>query len=186
MTKKFLTIGVLCLVVVLTLCSFIPVSFATTADESTEYSESSALQARFLNMLNHNFVYNEMFYDEEAMLNDAALALIHLENDGFINESYLKDYVFNMYGLILENLNDYNEGFPKNDGKFYIIPRGFDTYSHSILSINENDDGSYTVQTKVEVSYHFDETATGIATTLFIRNDESQFGFNILYSDIEF
>ena len=91
-----------------------------------------------------------------------------------------------MYGKIFDSLLEYNEGLPKYDGYFYVIPRGYDLYEHSNAVITANEDGSYTVVTDVVIDYHFGEKVEAVCTTLFLPNELSQFGFNILYSDIAY
>lgn len=184
--KKNITAVLLCSIILLSLCSFAPVKTVAEAPATSTFDANKVLEARFLNMLNHNFVYNEAFYDDEALLNDSALALLHLANDGFIEDVYLKDYVFNMYGKIYDDFYDINADAPKYDGCFYVIPRGYDLYEHSIVSVTENEDGSYTVITSVIIDYHFGEKVEAVCTTLFLPNDESQFGYNILYSDLAY
>ncbi len=184
MLRKLIASVLLCGVILLSLCSFVPVK-EEKQSAPVSVSKTEVLKSRFLNMLNHSFVYDEAMYDDEALLNASALALLDVAQDGFVAEAYLKDYVFNMYGKIYDSLTDYNDGYPKTDGMFYIIPRGYDLYSHTILDVTKNDDGSYTVITEVLIDYHFGETETAVCETLFIENVESQFGYNILYSEIE-
>ena len=187
--KKLITAVLLCSIVLLSLCSFTPIQNAAAAQKAPEVvtiDKEKVLEKRFLNMLNHSFVYNDDFYDDEALLNASALALLSFANGGFVEEAYLKDYAFNMYGKIYDDFNDINAGAPKAEGLFYIIPRGYDIYEHSIVSVTENADGSYTVVTKVIIDYHFGEKVEAVGTTLFLPNEESQFGFNILYSDLTY
>lgn len=187
--KKIITAVLLCTIMLLSLCSFTPVKSVEVKEEKVEtvtVDTDKVLEKRFLNMLNHSFVYNEDFYDDEALINNSALALLNLAEDGFINENYLKNYVFNMYGKIYDDFSGINADAPKADGLFYIIPRGLDLYEHSIISITENEDSSYTVMTSVVIDFHFDEKVEAVATTLFLPSAESQFGFNILYSDIAY
>ena len=124
-------------------------------------------------MLNHNFVYGEAFHNEEDFVNDAALALLDHVNDGFLDEAYLKDYIFNMYGKKFDDFSEYNSLAPKADGYFYIIPRGYDLYEHKIASVIDNEDGSYTVITEVVIDYHFGEKVNAFSTTFFIENEDS-------------
>lgn len=182
MFKKVLASVLLITVVLLSFCSFAPVKADVTETEVMD--NEKVLESRFLNMLNHNFVYSEAFYNDEDLVNDSALALLDLVNDGFVEEAYLKDYIFNMYGKIYDTFDEYNKDLPKADGKFFVIARGYDIYNHSILNVTENEDGSFTVKTEVVIDYHFGETETAVCETLFIKNELSQFGFNILYSDI--
>ena len=91
-----------------------------------------------------------------------------------------------MYGKIYNDFTDYNDAYPKYDGYFYVIPRGYDLYEHTISSVIANEDGSYTVITDVIIDYHFGEKVEAIGTTLFLPCAESQFGFSILYSDLSY
>lgn len=143
------------------------------------------LEARFLNMLNHNFAYGEELASAEDLVNCAVTALCVTGGaDGsFIEESRVEDYLYNMYGVEVENLSSVNADFPKKDGYVYIIPRGYTVYKHSIESVRLNEDGSYTVTTSVTLDSH-DGTEEGKAVTLFVKNSNSQFGFNIISSDI--
>ena len=184
--KKLITAVLICSIILLSLCSFAPVKSVSVENEISTVDTEKVLEKRFLNMLNHNFVYGEDFYDDEALLNASALALLSLVEDGFIDEAYLKDYVFNMYGKIYNDFDGINQDMPKQDGGFYIIPRGYDLYEHSLVSVTENEDGSYTVITNVVIDYHFGEKVEAIGTTFFLPSEESQFGFNILYSDLAY
>ncbi len=183
MLKKALALVLLCSVILLSFCSFTPVK--ANADIPTAVNNEKVLEARFLNMLNHNFVYNDAFYNDEALLNDSCLALLEYQDGGFIADGYVKDYAFNMYGKIYDDLSGFNAELPKADGKFFVKARGYDLYEHSVLEVIDNQDGSFTVKTEVKIDYHFGETETVACETLFIENELSQFGFNILYSDIE-
>lgn len=184
--KKFITAVLVCSIVLLSLCSFTPVKSVEANNDVVAFDEAKVLQARFSNMLNHNFVYGEVFHNDEALVNDSALALLHLANDGFVEEAQLKDYIFDMYGKIYDDFSEYNPNAPKADGLFYIIPRGYDLYEHKITSVIDYLDGSYTVISDVVIDYHFGEKVNAISTTFFIENEESPFGFNILYSDLAY
>ncbi len=184
--KKIITAVLVCSIVLLSLCSFAPVKSVEANNEVVTVDTAKVLEARFLNMLNHNFVYGEAFHNDEDLVNDSALALLDLANDGFIEEAYLKDYIFNMYGKIYDDFSAYNPLAPKQDGLFYIIPRGYDLYEHKIASVIDNQDGSYTVISEVVIDYHFGEKVNAFSTTFFIENEESPFGFNILYSDLAY
>ena len=184
--KKLITAVLICSIVVMSLCSFAPLKSVEVKEETVAVDMTKVLEKRFLNMLNHSFVYGEDFYDDEALLNASALALLDLANDGFIEEAYLKDYVFNMYGKIYDNFDGINEDMPEKDGGFYVIPRGYDLYEHSIVSVTANEGGSYTVVTNVIIDYHFGDKVQAVGTTFFLPNEESQFGFNILYSDLAY
>ena len=199
MQKKLLTvISSLMAVVVLSAFSASPVSLSVktlqpaqngeaTVVLSSSAENNNALESRFLNMLNHSYVYNEAFYSDEDLVNNSIIALLNLrdkEYDSYISEVYVRDYIFNMYGKIYTDFSSFNTEFPQREGYVYIVPRGFTDYSHSIVSVTDNNDGSYTVVTAVVCSSHDDADETLYATTYFIENPESDFGYNILYSEI--
>lgn len=145
-------------------------------------NKNSVLETRFLNMLNHNFVYNDDFYDDSAIVNNSVLALLDTAESSFLKEIYLKDYIFNMYGKNYDNLDFSPQNLPAKSGYVYIIPRGYSEYSHKIISVKDNSDGSYVVVTEVEISTD-DTTEIVKAETVFIENKDSSFGYNILYSE---
>ena len=144
------------------------------------------LEARFLNMLNHSFAYGEDLGSVEALVNCSVAALCNMDGgaeESFMDETRVKDYLYNMYGVEVENLSSVNAEFPKKDGYVYIIPRGYTVYKHTIDSVMLNEDGSYTVTTLVNIDSH-DGEENGRAVTLFVKNSDSQFGFSIISSDI--
>lgn len=142
------------------------------------------LESRFLNMLNHSFVYDTDFESVESVVNGSMPALLNLREEDFINKDLVADYVFNMYGIEIENFEELNKDFPSKDGYVYIIPRGFTKYEHSIVSVTANEDGSYTVETKVTAEGHDSGAIVESCKTLFVPNENSSFGFNIVYSNI--
>lgn len=158
---------------------------AENATVSESFDKEKVLEARFLNMLNHSFAYDEELASVEDLVNCAVTALCVTEStdDSFIEESRVEDYLYNMYGVEVENLSSVNAEYPQKDGYVYIIPRGYTVYKHSIESVRLNEDGSYTVTTSVTLDSH-DGKEEGKAVTLFVKNSNSQFGFNIISSDI--
>ncbi len=184
--KKVISAFLLCSVILLSFCSFTPVKVTAKPTQAESFDQTEVLKARFLNMLNHNFVYNDAFYNDEELVNSSSLALLTLSEEGFVNNFYVKDYIFNMYGKIFDNFDGINEGMPQKDGSVYVIPRGYDLYEHKISSVIENEDGSYTVITDVIIDYHFGEKVEAVGTTLFLPSEDSQFGFIILYSDLAY
>lgn len=158
---------------------------AENATVSENFDKEKVLEARFLNMLNHSFAYDEELASVEALVNCAVTALCVTKgtDDSFIEESRVEDYLYNMYGVEVENLSSVNAEYPQKDGYVYIIPRGYTVYKHTIDSVRLNEDGSYTVTTSVILDSH-DGKEEGKAVTLFVKNSNSQFGFNIISSDI--
>ena len=66
------------------------------------------LEARFLNMLNHNFVYNDAFYNDSALVNESMLALIDVAQDGFVDGAVLGGY--NIYTHEIASVTDNKDG----------------------------------------------------------------------------
>ena len=173
----------------LTSSSVIALKPAETVDNKPAVQAADTdkvLEARFLNMLNHSFAYGEDLGSVEALVNCSVAALCNMDGgaeESFMDETRVKDYLYNMYGVEVENLSSVNAEFPKKDGYVYIIPRGYTVYKHTIDSVMLNEDGSYTVTTLVNIDSH-DGEENGRAVTLFVKNSDSQFGFNIISSEI--
>ncbi|MBQ6717675.1 MAG: hypothetical protein IJN22_02145 [Clostridia bacterium] len=156
---------------------------AATADEI----QVNVNEARFLNMLNHNFVYNTDFDNADTIVNNASLALLDLRdstNEDYIKDTYVKGFVKDMYGIEIADMSSLNAEYPQLDGYLYIIPRGYTSYSHTIVSVEQNEDGSYTVVSDVSVSDHDAASKTQKAVSLFVENGESAFGYNMIYCNI--
>ena len=187
--KKILSL-VMC-VVLLIICSSL---IAPAIDNGTKVSaavktevNSNPNEARFLNMLNHNFVYNSDFDDADTIVNNASLALLDLRdstNQDFISDIYVKDFVKDMYGIEIADMSLINANYPQLDGYLYVIPRGYTSYKHTIVSVEENEDGSYTVISDVVVQNHDAQSKPQKAVSLFVKNSESAFGYNMIYCNI--
>lgn len=167
-----------------------PVSSAAPNDKPVIPATASAEQvkaARFLNMLNHNYNYNDDFASIDVMVNNSTLALLEQrdeQNDNFIRADFVTDYVLNMYGIEIVDVSELNTQYPQADGYIYILPRGYSSYLHEFVSLSLNEDGSTTVYTRVTVDYHDGETESYDCVSLFVPNDNSAFGYSLIKSDI--
>ncbi len=188
MKKRIFSLLLIVLIVAVCSSALAPAAADDKAEKVTEQAVSqNALDTRFLNMLNHNFVYNSDFDCADDIVNNSIAALIDLrdkENEDFIAERYVKGFVFDMYGVEIADMSGLNADFPQKEGFVYIIPRGMTGYSHEIISVDQNDDGSYTVVSNVTVDCHDGEPECYKAVTLFVKNQASAFGYNIVYSNI--
>ncbi len=187
--KKILSLA-LC-VVMLVLCSVLIAPLVSDGSQvSAETAEGvvpGVNEARFLNMLNHNYVYNTDFESADVIVNNSSLALLDLRdsvNEDYIADTYVKGFVKDMYGIEIADMTQINSQYPQKEGFLYVIPRGYTTYDHTIVSTKENADGSYTVVSEVIVSGHDVAAKTQKVVSLFVKNSESAFGFNIIYSNI--
>lgn len=187
--KKILSL-ILCVIMLAVFSSLI----APAVTEGSKVSAATAKevatgvnQARFLNMLNHNFVYNADFENADTIVNNASLALLDLRdsiNEDYIADTYVKGFVKDMYGIEIADMSNINAEYPSLDGFLYIIPRGYTSYNHTIVSVDQNDDGSYTVVSDVVVSDHDAANKPQKAVSLFVKNSESAFGYNMIYCNI--
>ncbi len=179
-----------CVIVLSFACVKTDVNYSAVVENSStevlSLSKNNAtdkvLETRFLNMLNHSFVYNNDFYDDSALINNSVLALLDLADGSYVEESYVKDYVFNMYGKIYDDFAFLGES--EKEGFVYILPRGYSLYKHEISTVTDNKDGSFTVISKVEISYMDGSVESLNCETVFLENAQSAFGYNIMYSDI--
>lgn len=204
MKKALVSVAAICLTIAVFAFTFLAKSNSVVAKSSdapasqtevvtvsdsdkTSADADKILESRFLNMLNHNFVYDSTFDSVEDMVNESMPALLGYrdsEDDSYIAESYVADYIFDMYGIEIEDFSDINKDFENKEGYVYIIPRGFTKYNHTISDVTVNEDGSYTVTTKITTSSHDSGDTIDTCTTLFVPNAESTFGFSIIYSNI--
>ncbi len=169
-----------------------------TETASSETLCEKALEARFLNMLNHNFAYNDDFtYDD--LIDDSIVAVeIWNENscittdsgDTFVEKDAVLEFARALYGVtigeeeIAAYYGKYDADFPSIDGYLYVLGRGYTLFQHEILSVQLNEDDSYTVKTKVYMSGD-GENGWDTATALIVPNDESPFGFVIGSCDLD-
>ncbi len=186
MTKRITSmLIILCVIVAL---SFVLVpSVQAKPVEPTPEIIQNVTTTRFLNMLNHNYVYDDAFNYTDDIVNNSMAALLNMRDtadEDFIAEQYVRDYVNSMYGIELVDFSALNEGFPKKDGYVFILPRGLDSYTHTLRDYRENEDGSFTVTTDVVIETHDGQTEKAIAVTLFVANKASSLGYNIVYSNI--
>ncbi len=190
MKNRVFSIGLSVLVLVICISVITPASAVIAQTKNDVVLSPQKVNAtRFLNMLNHNSSYNEDFYDVDCLVNNAVLQLLDLrsnEDEDFIAVGLVADYMKDMYGIELVDVSALNAEFPQKEGHIFIIPRGFSTYSHEFVSSIENEDGSFTVETLVTVTYHDGETETVSAVSLFVPNSASAFGYNLVYSNLLF
>lgn len=153
----------------------------------SEPDNTKILETRFLNMLKRNFVYDSAFDTVESVVNSSIPALLDMretDDSSYISQDIVSDFVYSMYGIEIEDFSSINADWPQKEGYLFIIPNGYEKLNHQIISINENEDGTYTVKTRVTISSHDGLSVTDVCETLFVKNDSSQFGFNIVYSNI--
>ena len=177
--------AVLCVAVACCSAFSAPVIASQAKDSvSAASQQSNVLSARFLNMLNHNFVYGADFEDAGVMAEKSVYPLLSSRQGDYISCTVISSFVKDMYGVEITDMSALSEGYPEKSGYLYIVPCGFTSYEHKEANVVMNEDGSYTVTTSVTVQPHDGEACKAVCTSLFVRNVSSSFGFNIISSDI--
>ena len=186
---KHRNVALMLIVCILIACFSIPVSGAAPVKAESEPSAipDAALEARFLNILNHNNNYDEDFKYIDTMVNNSILSLLHLrdaENENFIRADYVVNFVKDMYGINIVDVSELNAQWPQKEGYIYIIPKGYSTFTHEFTAMEKNEDGSYTVYTKVTTDSHDDESEHLEAVSLMVPNSNSSFGYTLIRCDL--
>ena len=140
--------------------------------------------SRLENMLNHNFLYGDDFSDMNTVINNSCLALLEKMEDQFISTDILFPFIENAYGISVYLDDDFGEGFPKKDGAVYVVPRGFTSYTHTVINLVEEGD-TLTVTSLALSESHDGEKEELVCTTVFKVNRESAFGYNIVESNLK-
>lgn len=143
----------------------------------------NVMKARFENMLNRNYLYDDDFSSDQTIIENSILALLDKSVDGEIDKSLVLGFIAGMYGLQVDPAAAEYDFAPASEGKFLILPRGYSEYSHTITSITE-EVGGYTVSSDMLVMAHDGEEYTVKVTTVFVPNEGSSFGYNIISSNI--
>lgn len=149
-----------------------------------EKSDFFANSARFLNMLNHNYIYDADFENVDVMINLSVPALLSSREDDFIPSGIVASFMYDMYGVEIVDMSGLNSQFPQREGYLYIIPRGFISYEHSDAEVKINEDGTFFVKTRVIVTPSDAEPYEAKAVSLFVKNEASSLGYNIISSEI--
>lgn len=154
-------------------------------DEVSNNAETSSkiLKARFENMLNNNYLYNDDFCSHKVIIENSILALLEKAVDGEINKSLVLGFIADMYGLQVDEKAAEYDFAPASEGMFVVLPRGYTEYNHTVLNIAE-EEGGYTVTSEVVVMAHDGEEYITTAKTVFVPNEGSSFGYNIISSEI--
>lgn len=185
MTKRIIS----CLAVLLVLL-VLPASAPFTSGAAAVEKQSSAdenfgvRKARFETMLNHNYVYDDDFSSDRTIIENAILALLdHAENDEIDRELVLH-FIRNMYGREVDPNAAVYDFLPASEGKFAVLARGYSKISHTVLSVEEVA-GGWEVVSEMRIEPHDGQAYTVSANTLFVANEGSSFGYNIVRSDLE-
>ena len=186
MKKGFLiAISLICAVVIFSSLFVSAYSNEEVSDISAAKSVSlSDTEVNLLSMLNHNFVYGSDFDNADDVVSRSMNALLSYRNDGFLKETLVTDFVNNMYGIDIVDLSEFNAKYPQREGYVFIISGGNTRYNHRNIKIKNNEDGTISAYTDVTIFSYGGEKQVYKANSLFVPNENSSFGYNIVYSEI--
>lgn len=159
-------------------------SASTSTSASVPAAEwQAAPAADFEALLNLNYCYGTSFSDE-AIAMGTLLSLLELagEEDGFrYLETAQADYFTQaFYGRTVDFAAC---GLEVENGRVWIPAMGYDMYTHTVISAEENGE-QVKVLSKVVCDGHDGETFDALCTSVFVKNTESPFGYHLLSSEI--
>ena len=158
-------------------CNF-PLATAVTEEEPPQNTE----YVRFENMLNHNKLYGSDFNDINKVVDNSIFCLLDKAEDEFIKRDIVEAFVYNMYDLDIKGYKAI-EAAPQKEGYIFIIPRGYEEFSHKILSVTQNGTLNCVIS-EITIKTHdgIEEIAT--CETVLLENENSAFGYNIISSNV--
>lgn len=153
------------------------VALTYTEDELTE---------RFSVMLNLNHCYDEAFSSDTSIAAVSAFVLSDYAVDfpgiGLcVNTCLVEGFAQSFYGRTLDPQVFESDLNPEN---YYIIPAiELGSEVHRVFSFTQNGD-TFEVISTVTSYYGGDDTVSRLARSVFVRNDASEFGFNLISSEL--
>ena len=158
----------------------------TTQNEVVLPDSEKVFEAHIESLLNLNNIYGDDIYDNEALVNAAAVNLrSYADEFGFIPNGVVTSYIKDIYDIDVEIDDSINVDLPKKEGFVYLIPRGYACFTHEILEILEID-GGLTVTSLVSAKTHDGISVVGTATTVLEANETSSFGYVIVSSYVDY
>lgn len=168
------------IIVLIILSSFTCLS--VSGEEKTAHVEYDAAKiSRFENMLDHNYLYGNDFDDMHTVINNSCLALLSAREGNYISTDVLFPFIDNMYGIPVYCDESLNSVFPRKEGAVFIVPRGFVQYEHSVTQIV--DEGA--TVTVNSVARDIDSGEEIPCVSVFIKSDESAFGYNLIVCNLK-
>lgn len=160
---------------------YVPADNSQTANNDIIPAVSPKEQ--FLNMLNLNFCYGDAFRAIDRIAVNSAISLRDYAVD-------VPGYGINVGKVLAEGFikSFYGKDVDLDPVKTEFAPEGFialpcyevGTQNHSIISVTEAADGQFEVVSSVTFIYGGYDTETYTAISHFVKNPESEYGFNLL------
>ena len=177
--KRNIFISALIIVLIILSCF---TCLSVSGEEKTAHVEYDAAKiSRFENMLDHNYLYGNDFDDMHTVINNSCLALLSAREGNYISTDVLFPFIDNMYGIPVYCDESLNSDFPRKEGAVFIVPRGFVQYEHSVTQIV--DEGA--TVTVNSVAKDVDSGEEIPCVSVFIKSDESAFGYNLIVCNLK-
>lgn len=134
-------------------------------------------------LLNLNYCYGISFSDE-AIAEGTLFSLLELseQEDGlrYLTTAQVDYFTRAFYGRSVDFAAC---GIEVENGRVWIPAMGYNLYTHTLISIEENGD-QVKVLSKIVCSGHDNNIFDALCTSVFVKNTESPFGYNLLSSEI--
>lgn len=141
---------------------------------------------RFSVMLNLNRCYDEAFLSDTSIAAVSSFALLDYSVDipgvGLcVNTCLVEGFAESFYGIKLGPEVFESDLAPEN---YFIIPTvELGSEVHRVFSVTQNGD-TFEVISTVTSYYGGDDIVSQLAHSVFVRNDASEFGFNLISSEL--
>lgn len=145
------------------------------------------LEKRLLSMLNINYCYSDAFLSDERMAVMSAITLNDYSTDipGYgicVNKVLIDGFAKSFYGVELDLDSVKTDYAPEG---FVALPcYEVGSQSHEIVSVTATENG-YEVISTVTFYYSSYDIDVYSATSLFVKDSESEFGFNLKSCSLE-
>lgn len=155
----------------------------TVGEKETEIP----LEKKLLSMLNVNYCYADAFLSDERMAVMSAITLSDYSTDipGYgicVNKALIDGFAKSFYGVELELDSVKTDCAPEG---FVALPcYEVGSQSHEIVSVTATENG-YEVISTVTFYYSSYDIDVYSATSLFVKDSESEFGFNLKSCSLE-
>lgn len=149
------------------------------------YTEDELFE-RFSVMLNLNHCYDEAFSSDASIAAVSAFVLSDYAVDfpgvGLcVNTCLIEGFAESFYGKTLDPEVFESDSAPEN---YYIIPAvELGSEVHRVFSVTQSGD-TFEVISTVTSYYGGDDTVSRLSHSIFVRNDASEFGFNLISSEL--
>ena len=149
------------------------------------YTEDELFE-RFSVMLNLNHCYDEAFSSDASIAAVSAFVLSDYTVDfpgvGLcVNTCLIEGFAESFYGRTLDPEVFESDSAPEN---YYIIPAvELGSEVHRVFSVTQSGD-TFEVISTVTSYYGGDDTVSRLSHSVFVRNDASEFGFNLISSEL--